>query len=73
MFVLKSRFNGAWSLFNIHDLGRIVVTSWLEYLADLTSATSDLMTLVTGKRDRGPPMVVDLVTGTATFDLRPVT
>jgi hypothetical protein len=73
VFVLKSRFNGAWSLFNVHDLGRIVVTSWLEYLADLDVRHKRLDDSSYWIEDRGPPMVVDLATGTTTFDLRPVT
>ena len=33
MFVLKSHFNSAWNGFDVHELGRVVVNSWLTWLS----------------------------------------
>jgi hypothetical protein len=33
-FVLKSCFNEAWNNFNVHELGQVVVDSWLSWLTD---------------------------------------
>jgi hypothetical protein len=32
VFVLKSHFNPLWNMFDVHELGRVVVSRWLEFL-----------------------------------------
>jgi hypothetical protein len=32
VFVLKSHFNPVWTAFNIHELGRLVTSHWLDFL-----------------------------------------
>jgi hypothetical protein len=68
VFVLKSRFNGAWSLFNVHVLGQTVISSWLEYLTDLDAHHKRLDDNSTRGDGWNHPRVVDLATGTTTVD-----
>src|ERR1700677_1094328 len=32
VFVLKTHFNPIWGSFNVHELGRVVIDHWLEFL-----------------------------------------
>src|SRR5207244_12656862 len=56
-FVLKSRFNRAWDGFNVHELGRTVVNSWLTWLTENDLRMSRFMASTIGLASEGPRVV----------------
>lgn len=54
-FVLKSHFNPAWSAFNVHEMGKLVIDSWLSSLHSYDEAEQRRR-----QKERGPVVGPDL-------------